>query len=256
MIASKVFQVVRKGSIRQLCRFSLLTAYWQGYANRILIALITLAISLTPVSAQDQSIRPGVNQQYQNADFDRWVAVFERPGREVFDHRHQILEAVGLQDGMVVADIGAGSGLFTLLFSPAVGSKGKIYAVDITAEFVANIERLVRDRGLDNIETIRNTPTDVMLPKHSIELAFVCDTYHHFEYPHRMLKSIHRALRPSGRLIVIDYRKISGVSSNWVMGHVRADRRTVIEEIEAQGFRLIDEKDVLRANYFLVFIKA
>lgn len=229
--------------------------YSRQYIHRTLISLITLAVILTPAAAQDRSVRPGVNQHYQNADFDRWVAVFERPGREVFDRRRQILEAVGLRAGMVVADIGAGTGLFTKLFSPAVGSQGKIYAVDITAEFVANIERLVRDRGLDNIQTVRNTPTDVMLPEHSVELAFVCNTYHHFEYPRKMLNSIHRALQPEGRLIVIDYRKIPGVSSEWVMGHMRADRRAVIAEIEAQGFRLIDDKDVLKANYFLVFAK-
>jgi predicted methyltransferase len=220
-----------------------------------LIALIALGVSFTPAAAQDQSVRPGVNQHYQNTDFDRWVTVFERPGREVFDQRHQILDAVGLRSGMAVADIGAGTGLFTKLFSPAVGPQGTVYAVDITAEFVANIERLARDRGLDNVMTIRNSVTDVILPEHSIELAFICNTYHHFEYPRRMLKSIHRALQPKGRLIIIDYRKLPGVSSAWVMGHVRADRQTVIDEIEDQGFRLIDEKDVLRANYFLEFFK-
>ncbi len=255
MIANKVFHVVKIRFVAKLCVSFVFTAYRKAYVRRAQIALITLAVSLTPAAAQDQSVRPGVNQQYHNADFARWVAVFERPGREVFDRRHRILDAVGLRAGMAVADIGAGTGLFTRLFSPAVGSQGKVYAVDITLEFVANIERLVRNHGLINIETIRNTPTDVMLPKHSIELAFVCNTYHHFEYPRRMLQSIHHALQREGRLIVIDYKKIPGVSSAWVMGHVRADRRAVIEEIEAQGFRLIDDKDVLKANYFLVFTK-
>jgi predicted methyltransferase len=187
MIANKVFHAVKTRSVGELWASFLLTAYGGRYVRHILIAVIIAAVPLTAVAAQDQSVRPGVNQQYHNADFERWVAVFERPGREVFDRRHRILGAAGLRAGMAVADIGAGTGLFTRLFSPAVGSQGKIYAVDITAEFVANIERLVHEWGLDNIETIRNTPTDVMLPEHSIELAFVCDTYHHFEYPHKML---------------------------------------------------------------------
>lgn len=255
MIANKGFHVVKKEFVCGRRTSFLFTANPRRYVQRILIALITLALSLTPVAAQDQSVRPGVNQQYRDADFKRWVTIFERPGREVFDRRHQILDALGLRHGMVVADIGAGTGLFTNLFSSAVGTEGKVYAVDITVEFVANIERLARESGRDNITTIHNTPTDVMLPVHSVELAFVCDTYHHFEYPREMLKSIHRALKPEGRLVVIDYRKIPGLSSAWVLGHVRADRHTVIDEIEAHGFRLIDDTDVLRANYFLVFIK-
>jgi predicted methyltransferase len=89
-----------------------------------------------------------------------------------------------------------------------------------------------------------------------VDVAFVCDTFHHFEYPQSMLASLHRALRPEGQLIVIDYEKIAGQSSGWVMDHVRADKAAVIREIEAAGFRYVGEERLLKGNYFLRFVRA
>jgi predicted methyltransferase len=99
------------------------------------------------------------------------------------------------------------------------------------------------------------TERSVELPVRSIDVAFICDTYHHFEYPQAMLASLHAALKPGGRLAVIDYEKIPGRSSSWVMGHVRAGRETAIAEIEAAGFKMLKAHALLRDNYFLEFQK-
>jgi predicted methyltransferase len=96
---------------------------------------------------------------------------------------------------------------------------------------------------------------DVALAPESIDLAFVSATYHHFEYPRSMLAPVRRALKPGGALVVIDFPKRPGLSSPWVMGHVRADKAAVIREIEAAGFRLMEERPILRRNYFLRFEK-
>jgi predicted methyltransferase len=94
------------------------------------------------------------------------------------------------------------------------------------------------------------------LPAESIDLAFICDTYHHFEYPRAMLASIHQALKPGAELVVVDFELILGKSSNWVISHVRAGKEEVIAEIQAAGFELIeDNQQVLRNNYFLRFRK-
>ena len=218
--------------------------------------LVGFAATLVPAYAQEQSVRPGVNKAYQNPEFDKWVARFERPGREVYDKRHKIVDAANIQPGMVVADIGAGTGLFTRLFSPRVGPTGHVIAADISEEFIHNTLVTAREQNLTNITGVVNTPTDAGLPQASIDLAFVCATYHHFEYPQRMLQSIHRALRSEAALIVIDFRKVEGLSSKWVMNHVRADKAIVIKEIEAQGFRLVKVSDLLQGSYFLRFEKA
>ena len=137
-----------------------------------------------------------------------------------------------------------------------MGVRGKVYAVDISRPFIENILRDSRQQGLMNIEGVVNSPGDTMLDRASIDLAFTVDTYHHFEYPKSMLASIHKALRSGGRLIVIDFIKHPGKSSGWVMGHVRANKEKVIEEVTSAGFVLIDDKPLLRVNYFLEFRKA
>ncbi len=222
-----------------------------------LVILVCLTFSgLSDIYAEVQSVRPGINTYYMDPDWQQWVNQFETPGREVYDRRFDILRASAVTPGMAVADIGAGTGLFTRLFSRQVGAQGKVYAVDISRPFVENILRESREQGLMNIEGVVNSPDDAMLNPGSIDLALTVDTYHHFEYPKNMLASIHKALRSAGRLIVIDFRKHPGKSSGWVMGHVRANRERVIEEITSAGFVLLDDKPLLRVNYFLEFGKA
>jgi predicted methyltransferase len=136
-----------------------------------------------------------------------------------------------------------------------VGAEGKVYAVDNSRPFVENILRESREQNLMNIEGVVNSPGDAKLDVESIDLAFTVDTYHHFEYPKSMLASIHKALRSGGRLIVIDFRKHPGKSSGWVMGHVRANKQKVVDEITSAGFVQIDDKPLLRENYFLEFRK-
>ncbi len=220
-----------------------------------IIALACLLAMLMSAAYAETSVSPGINRDYNNPDWQRWVDRFERNGREVYDRRHAIVDASSVSPGMTVADIGAGTGLFTRLFARRVGPNGRVYAVDISRTFVDNIVRTSREAGLTNVIGVVDNNHEVMLPPNSIDIAFVSDTYHHFEYPRSMLASILTALRDGGKLIVIDFRRDPRVSSDWVMKHVRADRETAIREIEDAGFNLIEEKPLLRNNYYLVFRK-
>ncbi len=220
-----------------------------------LISAMSVLACLTGLQAQENSVRPGINRHYENPRFEQWARTFESPGREIYDRRQAIVQALDLKPGMDVADVGAGTGLFTLLFAPLVEPGGQVFAVDISDVFVSNILRRARAAGVRNVQAVRNVATDVFLPPASIDLAFVCDTYHHFEYPQKMLASIHRALRPGGAMIVIDFRRIPGFSSPWVMQHVRAGRQTVLSEIQTAGFKLAGEEGFLAGNYFLRFEK-
>ena len=224
-------------------------------SNSLIFCLLGALMLPAILHAEEQSVRPGINSYYQDPEWQVWVDRFESPGREVYDRRQAVLDATAVKPGMVVADIGAGTGLFTRLFARTVGAEGKVYAVDISRPFIDNIMRVNRDMGLTNVEGVVNTAKDVSLPADSIDLAFITDTYHHFEYPVSMLVSIRTALRAGGRMVVIDFRRDPAVSSNWVMGHVRADRNLVIQEITAAGFRFVEEKPILKTNYFLVFEK-
>ena len=110
--------------------------------------------------------------------------------RDVVAKRDEILEACQLKTGMTVADVGAGTGLFTRLFAPKVAPEGKVYAVDITESFIGHIEKTCKEQGIENVACVVSTPQSAELPAESVDLVFLCDTYHHFEYPRTMLASI------------------------------------------------------------------
>lgn len=205
--------------------------------------------------AQEHSLSPGVNRSYADADYRRWQAMFETEGREVFDRRHEIVDALKLVPGSTVADVGAGTGAFMAPFAQKVGAGGTVIAQDVSPGFIRGIEARAAREKLGNVRTVLGAEKDVRLPAASIDLVFVCDTYHHFEYPQAMLASLRAALKPGGRLVVIDYEKIPGRSSDWVMGHVRAGREAVIAEVEATGFRLLNSHTLLRDNFFLEFVR-
>ncbi len=232
---------------------SLMTMKLPHYLRFSLTALLLTAL-VFPVAARDGA-DPAINRPYLDPDFAQWVERFESPGREVYDQRMAIVAASGVKPGMRVADIGAGTGLFTLLFARAVGPTGHVTAVDISPTFISNIQRRAQNEKLGNVSARVNSQTDTGLPASSVDLVFISDTYHHFEQPRTMLASIHRALSPGGSLVVIDFERIEGKSSSWVLGHVRADKQSVIREIKAAGFQLSADKKLLKDNFFLRFTK-
>ena len=224
------------------------------YLQTALLVILLSAVGL--LQAVEQNVNPGINEYYYDAEFDNWVSIFVSPGREVYDKRHTIVNALSIKTGMAIADIGAGTGFYTYLFAQEVGASGKVYAVDISENFIKNILIRARQKKLGNIEGIINSQKSTNLESNSIDLAFICDTYHHFEYPQSMLASIHQALRAGGELVIIDFRKQPGVSSGWVMSHVRANEKDVIREVEIAGFNLTDRSELLHENFFLKFSKA
>ena len=214
--------------------------------------------TVTTPAEREKSVRPGVNAPYENPNVAEWEARFETESREIFRERERIVADLGLKPGMAVADIGAGTGFFTLLFAQAVGPTGVVYAVDIVPEFVQHIEQRARDAGLTNVRTVLGKVDSVELPADSIDAAFICDTYHHFEYPISTMTSVRQALRPAGAVYLIDFERVEGQSRQWVLDHVRCGREPVIDEMRGCGFELIGdaaEQTKLDENYFLRFCK-
>lgn len=207
-------------------------------------------------AAQEKSVRPGINDPFRNPNVKDFQGKFEGESREVYAKRDKIAAGCQLKPGMVVADVGAGTGLFTRLFAKEVGAEGQVFAVDIAPKFLEHVQATSRKAGLKNVTPVLCNPDSVDLPANSVDLAFVCDTYHHFEFPARTLASLHRAIRPGGRLVVVDFVRIPGRSSDWVLNHVRAGQNVVEKEIIAAGFEKSDEmKELLNENYFVVFTK-
>lgn len=226
----------------------------------VALALVALAAcKSSPPPAPPQSVKPGINKDFLDPALDpqKFVERFETESREIFTERAAIAAMVGLKPGQSMADIGAGTGLFTLPFAEAVGPKGRVYAVDIAPAFVERIEQLAAERGVRNVEGVVCAEDDARLPKGSIDVAFVCDTYHHFEYPAQTLASIHRALRKEGELVVVEFHRIEGVSREWCMSHVRAGQEVFVAEILAAGFEQVAQAQLpgLKENYVVRFRK-
>ena len=209
-------------------------------------------------SPSDQaSVRSGINKNYLSKDLDvkTWVERFSSESREVYTLRDEIVKRLDLTAGDAHAAIGAGTGIFLAPFARAVGPSGKLYPVDIAPNFLDYLRGRVANEGLTQAEVVTGLEDSIELPEASIDSAFVCDTYHHFEYPQRSLASIFKALRPGGRFFVIDFHRIPGVSSDFILGHVRANQETFVSEIQAAGFVLEEELEVegMVENYMLHF---
>ena len=209
--------------------------------------------------AEEKSVRPGINKRFLDPKLNvaEWLGRFEVESREVFAHRAEVVKACGIRPGQHVADIGAGTGFFSRMFAASVGSEGKVSAVDISPRFLEHIARKARAEKVTNLATVQCTDRSARLPPESVDVAFVCDTYHHFEYPSSTLKSIHRALKPGGTLIVIDFERIPGKSREFILNHVRAGKDVFRGEIESAGFKLVEEVRIpgFKENYFLRFSK-
>lgn len=227
--------------------------------------LLFAVVMWLPVSGREtaptveESVKPGINRPYLDAELkvDDWLKRFEVESREVFHGRKAILKACAIKPGMRVADIGAGTGLFTRMFAQAVGPDGWVYAVDIAPAFLGHIHARAKQEGQANISTILCPEDSVGLPPESIDLAFVCDVYHHFEYPRSTMASLVKAMKPGATLVVIDFIRIEGVSSDWVFGHVRAGEEVFRKEIEDAGLEFKERIELpeVKDNYILRFVK-
>ena len=226
---------------------------------RCLLSLPALlaAVSCTAPQHATESVKPGINDSFLSAtSADGFVERFETESREIAAHRDDIVAAVGLREGQAVADVGAGTGLFMEPFAQAVGPSGRVYAVDLAPAMVRHLLQRKRRLGIEQVQVVECTEDSVELPANSVDVVFVCDTYHHFEYPRATLASIHAALRPGGELVVVDFHRIEGVSRPWLLEHVRAGEEVFTAEIEDAGFERVQRRDdLLEENYFLRFRK-
>ena len=221
----------------------------------VVAGLVVAGFVVAERAAPEESVKPGINDSYREPDVGQWVERFEREGREIYDRRDDIVAVCAIEPGSCVADIGAGTGLFVPLLSDAVGRGGTVYAVEIVPQFVAHLRDRAEADGLTNVEPVLCTERSVELGPHSIDVAFLCDVYHHLEYPKSSMTSLHRALRPGGTVVVVDFERIPGESSEWVLNHVRAGKETVRAEIESFGFDLLEDVDLRESNFGLRFRK-
>jgi ubiquinone/menaquinone biosynthesis C-methylase UbiE len=206
---------------------------------------------------QKGKVDPRINAQFEKPDVKTWIERFESENREVFTRRAEIVSALNLKPGMAVADVGAGTGLFTRLMADKVGEEGRVHAVDVSPAFLKHIAEQSRKLGQKQVTTVLGTQHATNLAPGSVDLVFVCDVYHHLEDHEPVLASIRQALRPGGAFVLIEFDRVKGKSSEFVLKHVRADKQQFFREIEQAGFTLdpSQPKVKLAENFFARFRK-
>jgi ubiquinone/menaquinone biosynthesis C-methylase UbiE len=224
----------------------------------LLLALVFL-ISACAAPPPETSVKPGINAPFLNPEMNvqSFVDRFEGESREIYALRSEITQASQIQTGMDVADIGAGTGLFLTSFSQAVGPQGTVYAVDLSPQMLKHLRERKEKENLDQVSVVECTENSAELPEQSVDLVFICDTYHHFEFPRTTMKTVHDALRKDGEVVIVDFERIPEKTQPWILNHVRCGKQTVIQEMESFGFEQIEDVklDGLTDNYILRFRK-
>ena len=190
------------------------------------------------------------HEHHPPRDLKAYVAELEEDQRATWQQPERVIATPGLRPGMVVADLGAGSGYFTRRFATAVGKEGRVIALDTEQGMLDELQR--RAAGRDNIETRLVAPDDPGLAPASVDLVFICNTGHHLPDRVRYYATLRRALRPGGRLVLVDfYRRKLPIGPPVER---KLSRRQTETEAAAAGFRLRASHGFLPYQYFLEFV--
>ena len=194
--------------------------------DAIACLLLVLVAADLPADAQAQALQgapsvaryspsaptaDGIGKRFMGREIARvmgWqgAAWLEREEREREERTDLLLPALQLKAGMQVADVGAGTGYFSWRMSRLVGPQGRVFAADVQPEMIRLLKRTMAERGANNVEPVQCAPDDVRLPAAALDLAILVDVYHELEFPFEVIASVVRALKPGGRLVLVEYR--------------------------------------------------
>jgi len=217
--------------------------------------LVLLAILWPPAAFQQPGVHPLTGRHIAGVCGAGPCATWlERPEREQEENPEGALDALNLKPGMVVADVGSGTGYMSLKLARRVGASGKVYAEDVQPDMLEKVRANAAKSGLKNIETVQGAYTDPKLPAGQIDLVLLVDVYHEFSEPQKMLRGIRDSLKPDGRLVLLEYRK-----EDPTIPILPEHKMTVAEvktELEAEGFKLGPVIETLPRQHILILTKA
>lgn len=217
---------------------------------RLVIGLLGLAL-LSPAWAQ--GVHPKSGRRIASVMGVGGADWLEREEREREESPSKAIELLDLKPGMIVADIGAGVGYYTIRMAKKVGPAGKVYASDIQPEMLTLLRKRLDEGNVTNVEMVLGTETDPKLPLHTLDLALMVDVYHELAQPQRMLRKLHKTLKDDGRLVLLEFRK----EDPYVP--IRPEHKMSVAEakleVEDEGFKLETVIPGLPWQHILVFRK-
>ena len=214
------------------------------------LVLLLAATSLvpTPIAAGDER-RPAPVIGVAGAG---WL---ERPGRDEEQKPDEIIRRMGLKNGDVVADLGAGTGYFTRRLAKAVAPSGLVYAVDIQPEMLSLLKSNLEKAGIRNVVPVLGASDDPKLSQGSLDWVLLVDVYHELQQPKATLAKLREALKPTGKVALVEYR-LEGLTALHVREEHRMSTSQVLAEWKPAGFRLVELHEFLPVQHFFVFEKA
>jgi ubiquinone/menaquinone biosynthesis C-methylase UbiE len=218
--------------------------------SAVIAALLALALVVVAV-AQTPGVHPISGRRFAEVMGASGAAWLDRVERETEEAPDDALDIIGIKKGSTVADIGAGSGYMTVRMAKRVGDKGVVYANDIQQAMLDLLDARLKKSRISNVRLVLGAPDDPKLPADSIDLALLVDVYHEFSQPQAMLRHLHDALKPGGRLVLLEYRKEDPAIP------IRPEHKMSVAEakleVEAEGFRLGRVNDELPRQHVLIF---
>ena len=212
--------------------------------------LVPALLVLGFTQATAQTVRDQHEAHGLHRDPSAYIAALEDPKRDAYQKPHEVMQALAVREGEVIADIGAGSGYFTLRLARHVGETGHVYAVDVSPDMIRHLHTRVRDAGLLNVSPILAPPDDPLLPR-TVDRFLIVNVWHHIDDQAGYLERMKKLLEPGGRVIMIDFQKRElPVGPPLAMKIARED---LLLQMKAHGFRLAAEHTFLPYQYFLVF---
>ena len=216
----------------------------------IIIALVTQPTVAVDAADQSKSVKPSSTRGYHHSfsHAEHWAKVFDDPARDVWQKPDQVISSLKLQHTDKIADIGAGTGYFSVRLAKVV-PEGDVYAADTETDMVKYLHQLAKGKALANLIPINAKPNDPKLPQ-KVNLVLIVDTFHHIDSRVEYLKHLKRYLLPESRLIVIDFNQSSKIGPP---PHHRLPKENVIQELNLAGYSLVEDLDFLPNQYFLIF---
>src|ERR1035437_8967251 len=212
---------------------------------------ISLVLGQALTIAQNTALSSTQEMHRLQQDSKAYIARLEDPKRDAYQKPEEVVKALNIKEGEVIADIGAGSGYFTGRLARPVGEKGRVYAVDVSPDMIVHLNRRVRDLNLRNVVTILCAPDDPLLADASVDRFFICDTWHHIGGHGKYLALLKKMLKPGGQVIMVDFKRAKTPVGPPM--EIRIDRDDLVREMETNGFQLAAEHTFLQYQYFLIF---
>jgi SAM-dependent methyltransferase len=236
------------------------------FAVIVTLGALVAGLGASPTSAAGQQAEPQTEEHaghgqdghehdatasHSFEDVERWTRVFDNPERDAWQLPETVIEFLGVEEGHVVADLGAGTGYFTVRLARAVGDTGRVLAVDIEPALIEHLRQRAEDEDLPQVDPILGEPDDPKLPAKQVDLVLVVDTWHHIDDRISYLGDLSQALSSGGRVAIVDFHE-GELPVGPPPGH-KLSRDAVLEELTEAGWILDAESEDLPYQYLLVF---